>query len=106
MVRMAAEHGTTDLVATPHANPTYRFDPVLIKERLAEIAEASGNVLRLHTGCDFHLSFDNIQDAIANPRKYAINHQRYVMVEFSDLLIFNNTSEIFSRLQEAGMTPV
>jgi protein-tyrosine phosphatase len=31
MLRMAAEHGTTELVATPHANPTYRFEP----ERIA-----------------------------------------------------------------------
>jgi protein-tyrosine phosphatase len=99
MVRIAAEHGTTDLVATPHANPKYRFDPPLIAQRLAEIAEASSHAVRLHSGCDFHLSYDNIQDAIAN-------HQRYVMVEFSDLLIFNNTAEIFGRLQDAGMTPV
>jgi protein-tyrosine phosphatase len=106
MVRMAADHGTTDLVATPHANPNYWFDPQTIKERLAEVAAASGNVVRLHSGCDFHLSYDNIQDAIDNPRKYTINHHRYLMVEFSDLLIFHNTAEIFSRLQEAGMTPV
>lgn len=106
MVRMAAEHGTTDLVATPHANPKYRFDPPLVKERVAEISAASGNILRLHSGCDFHLSYDNIQDAIANPAKYTINQHRYLMVEFSDLLIFNNTAEIFSRLEEAGMTPV
>jgi protein-tyrosine phosphatase len=106
MVCLAAEWGTTDLVATPHANPKYRFDPVVVKERLAEVAAASGNVLRLHSGCDFHLSYDNIQDAIAHPEKYTINHHRYLMVEFSDLLIFHNTAEIFSRLQEAGMTPV
>jgi len=106
MVRMAAEHGTTDLVATPHANLDYHFDPQIVKERLAEVSEASGNVLLLHSGCDFHLSYDNIQDALAHPRKYTINHHRYLMVEFSDLLIFNNTAEIFSRLEEAGMTPV
>ncbi len=106
MVRLAAEHGTTDLVATPHANPTYRFDPQIIAERLAEIEAATGKILRLHTGCDFHLSYDNIQDAIAHPDKYTINHHRYLMVEFSDMLIFNNTAEIFSRLEYAGMTPV
>lgn len=106
MVRMAVEHGTTDLVATPHANPNYRFDPQIVQERLAEVVAASGNVLRLHSGCDFHLSFDNIHDAIANPRKYTINQHRYLMVEFSDLLIFNNTAEILLRLEEAGMTPV
>jgi protein-tyrosine phosphatase len=106
MVRMAAEHGTTDLVATPHANPNYRFDPQIVQERLAEVSKASGNVLRLHSGCDFHLSYDNIQDALANPRKYTINQHRYLMVEFSDMLIFNNTSEIFSRILETGMIPV
>jgi protein-tyrosine phosphatase len=106
MVRMAAEHGTTDLVATPHANPDYKFDLEKVQERMAEVAAASGNVLRLHSGCDFHLSYDNIQDAIAHPRKYTINQHRYLMVEFSDLLIFPTTAEIFSRLQDAGMTPV
>lgn len=106
MVRMAAEHGTTDLVATPHANPNYRFDPRIVEERLAEISAASDHAVRLHSGCDFHLSYDNIQDAIEHPRKYAINQHRYLLVEFSDLLIFNNTAEILSRLREAGMTPV
>jgi protein-tyrosine phosphatase len=106
MVRMAAEHGTTDLVCTPHANLTYRFEPELIRDRLAEVAEAAGTAVRLHSGCDFHLSYDNIQDAIEHPQKYTINHRHYLLVEFSDLLIFRNTPEIFSRLQDAGMIPV
>lgn len=106
MVRMAAECGTTDLVCTPHANLSYHFEPETIAARLAEVAEKSDNVLRLHSGCDFHLSYDNIQDAIAHPAKYTINHLRYLMVEFSDLLIFNNTAEIFARLEDTGMTPV
>src|SRR5215470_4893491 len=70
MIRMAAEHGTTDLVATPHANLQYRFDPKRIAQELEELTSASGGALRLHSGCDFHLSFDNIQDAIQNPGKY------------------------------------
>ena len=106
MVRMAAENGTTDLVATPHANLNYRFEPELIRERLAEIAAGAGNGLRLYSGCDFHLSFDNIQDAIARPSKYTINQKCYLLVEFSDLLIFNNTPEIFARLLDAGMIPI
>lgn len=106
MIRMAAEHGTTALVATPHANLTYRFEPQLIAERLARLAEASGGALQLHSGCDFHLSYDNIQDAIENPCKYTINQKNYLLVEFSDLLIFRNTQEIFERLSGAGMIPV
>jgi protein-tyrosine phosphatase len=106
MLRMAAEHGTTDLVATPHANLTYRFEPQRIAERLGKVEEAAGGVLRLYTGCDFHLSFENIQDAIEYPRKYTIHQKNYLLVEFSELLIFKNTDEIFARLRDAGMIPV
>ena len=106
MVRMAAEHGTTDLVATPHANLQFKFEPEQIAERLAKVQEAVGGALRLYTGCDFHLSFDNIQDSIDHPRKYTINQQRYLLVEFSELLIFKNTEDIFARLRDAGMTPI
>jgi len=106
MVRMAVEHGTTDLVATPHANLRYRFEPARIAERIAQLREAAGGALRLYTGCDFHLNYENIQDAIDRPRKYTINQQSYLLVEFSELLIFKNTEEIFARLRDAGMTPV
>jgi protein-tyrosine phosphatase len=106
LVRMSAASGTTDLVATPHANPQYRYDRDLLTERLAQIGEASGVALRLHLGCDFYLSYDNIRDAIANPTKYTINQKNYLLVEFSDMLVFRNTGDIFARLQEAGMTPI
>jgi protein-tyrosine phosphatase len=106
MVRMAEEHGTTDLVCTPHCSPTYAFLPDVNAERIAQIEAAAGGVLRLHTGCDFHLTFDNIQDAIAHPGKYTIDHKNYLMVEFSEMLVFHNTGEIFQRLQAAGMIPV
>ena len=107
MVRLAAEWGTTDIVATPHANLEYDFDPPLVEERLESLREAAGAACpRLYYGCDFHLSFDNIQDAVAHPTRYTINHGRYLLVEFSDLVIFPNTTEIFSRLLDAGMIPV
>jgi protein-tyrosine phosphatase len=106
MVRMAAEHGTTDLVATPHSNLAYRFEPEAIADRLTQIEAACNGTLRLYTGCDFHLSYDNIQGALAEPRKYTIAHRNYLLVEFSDLLIFQNTGEIFARLLDSGMIPV
>ncbi|MBZ5602707.1 MAG: exopolysaccharide biosynthesis protein [Acidobacteriia bacterium] len=104
MLRVAEENGTTDLVATPHANLEYRYDAALIRQRLGELAARTK--IRLYSGCDFHLSYDNIQDAIEHPQKYTINQKCYLLVEFSDLLIFRNTPEIFGRLQDAGMIPV
>lgn len=106
MVRVAAETGTTDLVATPHANLQYPFDPEVVRQKLAELAGACGQAVRLHAGCDFHFYFDNIQDALAHPTKYTINHRQYLLVEFSDLLIVKTTDELLARMQEAGMVPI
>jgi protein-tyrosine phosphatase len=106
MIRLAAETGTTDIVATPHANSRFAFRPEVVEEKLTKLRVSAAGLIGIHSGCDFHLSYDNIQDAIANPRKYTINQRRYLMVEFSDLLIFANTAEILSRLEEAGMIPV
>jgi len=106
MVRVAAETGITDLVATPHANLQYRFDPEAVEQKLAELAEACGEPVHLHRGCDFHFYFDNIQDALAHPTKYTINHKNYLLVEFSDLLIVKTTGEVFARMLDAGMVPI
>lgn len=106
MIRIAAKAGTTDLAATPHANLDFQFDPQQIKNRIAELQQASGGAVRIHQGCDFHLYHDNIEDALANPTKYTINHKRYLLVEFPDLLIAKDTAVVFTRLLEAGMVPI
>jgi protein-tyrosine phosphatase len=107
MVRMAANAGTTDIVATPHANLEFRFDPDLIRLRIEDVRRAAGEEApRIHTGCDFHLAYDNIQDALVNPARYTINHKAYLLVEFSDLAIFHTTTGIFRSLLDAGMIPV
>jgi len=106
MAQMAAQYGTTVIVGTPHANLDYKFDPPAIAARKAEIEAASAGAISILTGSDFHLTYDNIQDAIEHPKKYAVAHKCYLLVEFSDLLIFRNMSEIFTRLQEAGMVPI
>lgn len=106
MLAMAAECGTTDIVATPHCDLEYKFQPEVIRERMAELRAAIGDRLRLYEGCDFHLTYDNIQDALANPGKYTIDHKTYLLVEFSDLLIFNNSADIFANLMNSGILPV
>lgn len=106
MLRLAGRHGTTDIVATPHANLEYHFDPDLIAERKAEIDSRNDSGVRVHLGCDFHLQYENIEDALRNRRKYTIAEGPYLLVEFSDLLILKNTSQIFEDLLSAGMIPV
>src|SRR5215831_2814354 len=106
MLRIAVDGGTTDIVATPHANAEFQFQPKLVAEKMSELTAAVGDSIRIHTGCDFHLNYENIQDALKHPAKYTINQKSYLLVEFSDLIIFNNTVEIFRQLSSAGMVPV
>jgi protein-tyrosine phosphatase len=107
MLALAAEGGTTDIVATPHANPKYRFDPELMAELLAVLRRALGSAgPRIHTGCDFHLTFENVNDALARRAHYSINGGRYLLVEFPDLLIYPKTADLFARLLDAGLVPV
>jgi protein-tyrosine phosphatase len=106
MLKMAADTGTTAIVATPHANTEFAFDPELVRTRLAELQAAVGNRIRLYSGCDFHLMFENMQDALANPNKYTINQKQWLLVEFSDFIIFPNSADLLARLREGGMIPV
>ncbi len=106
MIRIAAQTGTTDLVATPHSNLEFRFNPELVDQGILELQAAAGSEVQIHRGCDFHLHFDNIQDALAHPSKYTIDGKSYLLVEFADLLIARTTPEIFARLANAGIVPV
>jgi protein-tyrosine phosphatase len=75
-------------------------------ERLEMVRQHLGNRIELALGCDFHLMFDNIEDAIANPAKFSINGKQYLLVEFPDHGISQNMKEIFFRLGMAGLTSI
>ncbi len=106
MLRIAAGNGTTDIVATPHSDLHYAFDPAKIEDRIRELNAAEGLKPRIHTGCDFHLHFENIADCLANPAKYTINHKRYLMVEFGEVNIPKSIGQVFYQMLNAGITPV
>ncbi len=106
MVRVAAEAGTSDIVATPHSNLEYEFDPELVDRKLGELREACGGLIRIHSGCDFHLHYDNIQEALANPSRFTVNGKCYLLVEFSDLMVARTTGDVFHRMRLAGLVPI
>ena len=70
------------------------------------LQELAGESPRMMLGCDFHLSYDNLEDAYANPKRYVIGETRYLLVEFSNFSIPQQTSESFMKLANYGMTPV
>ena len=106
MCQIAAEDGITHLVATPHCNYTYPFNPEVNRQKIAELQSAVGEVPKLFLGCDFHLSYDNIQKLVETPMDFTINHSSYLLVEFADQFIPEQIDRVFYEIQAAGLTPI
>ncbi len=105
MLQMAVESGTTDIVATPHANFRYTFNPEVIRQRIQALSVEMSGKLSIHHGCDFHLSFENVQGALQNPRKYAINGGPYLLVEFPNAPL-SGMDRTLAGLLDRGLIPI
>jgi len=106
MCRMAAADGIEHIVATPHANERYTYDRELHRQSLQHLGLLSGGVPKLSLGCDFHLSYENLQAALARPDDYTIENSRYLLVELSDFSIPAQIDDCLVRLGDKGITPV
>ncbi len=109
MAKLAAADGITHIVCTPHANSNYAYDPQVnaaktseLRTRLAE----EGIAITLGSGCDFHLSFDNVTAAKQDPARFSINGLGYLLVEVPDYGLPPSLTETFYELQLAGLTPI
>jgi protein-tyrosine phosphatase len=106
MCQIAAEDGITDMVATPHANDRYRYDRESLQATLRRLQELIGASPRLALGCDFHLSYDNLQAVYANPERYVIEKTQYLLVELSNYSVPAQITDCFHKLGDKGVTPV
>ncbi|HVA02066.1 MAG TPA: CpsB/CapC family capsule biosynthesis tyrosine phosphatase [Terriglobia bacterium] len=106
MCQMAAKDGTTCLVATPHCNYKYRFDPEVNRAKLRELQAAVGEAPKLLLGCDFHLSYDNIQKLTEDGSNFTINNSSYLLVEFAEHFIPEQMDGVFYEIEVAGFTPI
>jgi protein-tyrosine phosphatase len=102
----AAADGITHIVCTPHANDTFEFNPERNRERMEAIRQRVGDRVQLGLGCDFHLSYENIEDALAHPTKYTINGGPYLLVEFAEFMIPHNIGNIFYEFTVKGIRPI
>jgi protein-tyrosine phosphatase len=109
MARIAAADGITHIVCSPHANGQYTYEPQLIAEKLNELRrrlDSEKIALTLGQGCDFHMSYENIQEAKLDATRFSINGFGYLLVEIPDYGVPRGLTEIFYQLQLAGLTPI
>lgn len=106
MAEMAVADGITHIIGTPHANQTYAFVPETMKQRRDELQAIFEGRLTLATGCDFHLSFENLQEIRHDPARYTLNQKDYLLVEFADYSIPPAMDQVLHELQLAGLHPI
>jgi protein-tyrosine phosphatase len=106
MLRTASEDGISDIIATPHSNAEYLFQPGLLHQRTKELARRSEGKPVIHRGCEFQASSDNIGPLLGSPATYTINAGPYLLLEFPGLHIGRHTESILRQLLDAGIAPI
>lgn len=106
MAEVAIADGITHAVATPHANYQFRYEPEPVAALRQELQERLGERLRLFTGCELHLSFENVQAAVAEPRRFSLNRSRYLLVEFPEFFERRALGGALEQILGAGAIPV
>lgn len=104
MARESADEGVTHIVCTPHASDDYPYNKPLIEQRFAELKEKLAGVVELSLACDFHLTADNVVDAVINPLRFSIDGKGYLLIEFPSQVIPPSMNDALFRLQAAGYT--
>jgi protein-tyrosine phosphatase len=106
MAEMAIEDGVTHVIGTPHAHPAHKFDVETNLRLRDELQAKFEGRLTLATGCDFHLSFENLQDIRHDAWRYTLNQKSYLLVEFADFSIPPSLDQALHEMQLAGLHPI
>ena len=102
MCAMAAGDGITHIVATPHANSQYEYDRERFSQLLSQLQDKFNDTLKFSLGCDFNLSFENLEVLFASPAQFLIEGTKYLLIELNNFgippgfeqLLFRMTAEL------------
>ncbi len=111
MAKLAVESGTTEIIATPHANiPDTDCTNIaaIILEKVKTFNEALDREsvpLKVYTGCEIFAAGDFVK-LLKNGKLLTLNNSNYVLVEFD---FFEHYASVFMKLEELlseGLIPV
>jgi protein-tyrosine phosphatase len=106
MCRMAAEDGIEHMVATPHSNHHYEYERTRLRSMLDDLRGRVGSSPALSLGCDFHLSYENLDSLAKEPDDYTIENTPYLLVELSDYSIPPTVTYHLQGMVRAGLRPI
>src|SRR5260221_2489352 len=106
MAEMAIADGILHVVGTSHSSNVYRFDFAAVERAVAELQKAVGDRLTLASGCDFHLSPENLAALKKSAATFCIHQKDYLLVEFNEFSIPPGMDQIIYEIQLAGVRPI
>ncbi|HXX00076.1 MAG TPA: CpsB/CapC family capsule biosynthesis tyrosine phosphatase [Candidatus Acidoferrales bacterium] len=106
MAEMAIADGITHVIGTPHAHSSYKFDVERNLKLRDELQARFEGRIKFATGCDFHMSFENLQEIRHDAPRFTLNQKNYLLVEFADYSIPATLDQALHELQLAGLRPI
>lgn len=103
MLELAVEAGTEAMVATPHADLRYTFDPGRCRELRELLREKCPSGLQLYSGCEVHLTPENIVSVLANPTEFTLNGGDCILLELPDRVAPAMVGPAIGALTDAGL---
>lgn len=107
MCSIALADGITHVVATPHANSNYDYDRETYSGMLTELQQKIEGKLKFSLGCDFNLSYENIEKLFVDPRQFLIEGTQYLLIELSEYAIPPHFSDLLFRMRtDLSIVPI
>ena len=110
LLRMAAENGTTDIIATPHVidvSTTLTWDSIRRSvEELQKEADRNGIPITIYPGAETELNFDLLELIRKDHSAFCLAGSRYCLMEMPSLMLPPHLDDMIYELQLMDIVPV
>ncbi len=106
MCALALAAGTVAVIATPHANHRFAFDPEQAAARRSELEAGLERPLRLFGGCEVEMSCETLPAVLECPAAYTLAGSRYLLVELMPAGLPPHLERVWGGLLDRGLVPV
>ena len=110
LLQMAAETGTTDIIATPHVidvSTTLTWDAIRRHvETLQKEADAREIPIRIYPGAETELNWDLLELIREDHSRFCLAGSRYCLMELPSLMLPPNLEDMIYELQLMDIVPV
>lgn len=110
MLRMAAEAGTTDIVATPHVNrreTVPRWED--IKQRVQQVQDEADKAqipIHIYAGAEVEMNYKALEFLPKGGKQYCLNETPYILAELTEQSQVDQTEQLLFELMLRGYIPI